>query len=76
MVLPAQEDKNLEENSRENDKKKNGLNLDQSKRESAFWKVLNSEEHVKNLSFKKNSLNDFRLIEKQVRSIKNYIRSI
>ena len=36
MVLPAQEDKNLEENSRENDKKKNGLNLDQSKRESAF----------------------------------------
>ena len=32
MVLPAQEDKNLEENSRESDKKI-GLNLDRSKRE-------------------------------------------
>ena len=75
MVLPAQEDKNLEENSRESDKKI-GLNLDRSKRErKCLWKVLNSEEHMKNLSFK-NSLNDFWLIEKQVWSIENYLRLI
>ena len=54
IVLPVLEDKNSWEKLREHDKKI-GLNLEQSKRErkSAFWKVLNNEEHMKNLSFKK-----------------------
>ena len=43
MVLPAQEDKNLEENSRESDKKI-GLNLDRSKRERERESLLKSFE--------------------------------
>ena len=53
IVLLVLEDKCPWEKLRENDKKI-GLNLDRSKRErKCLWKVLNSEEHVKNLSFKK-----------------------
>ena len=56
--------------------KKLVLSLDRSKRERIeLFENLNSEEHVKNLSFK-NSLNDFWLIEKQVWSIENYLRLI
>ena len=79
MVLPAQEDKNLEENSRESDKKI-GLNLDRSKRErerereSAFWKVLNSEEHVKNLTFKR--LSKWFSIDRKTGSIDRKLHSI
>ena len=55
-VLPALKEKNLTKFLKENDKNFLWL-LDRSKRErKVFWKVLNSEEHVINIGFKKLSI--------------------
>ena len=67
MVFPALGEKNVAKRSDENDKKKLVGCLDRSNRERErksvwnFWKVF---KHVQNQGFKKNSLYDFRLIEK------------
>ena len=62
-VLPAQEDKNLEKNLEENDKK--SLELDLSKRERAkgFLKSLNKVKNTWEKLVLKNSLNDFQLVK-------------
>ena len=62
-VLLAQEDKNLEKNLEENDKK--SLELDLSKRERAkgFLKSLNKVKNMWEKLVLKNSLNDFQLVK-------------
>ena len=76
IVLPMLEDKNPWEKLRENDKKtcfESGLVEEgENKAFLKSWIVKNTWKTL----VLKNSLNDFQLIEKQVRSIENYIRSI
>ena len=55
IVLPVLEDKNLWEKLRENNKKNcfEYGSVEERERERAFWKILNSEEHMKISCFKK-----------------------
>ena len=64
MVLPVLEDKNLEENLRENDKKLM-LNLDRSKRvRKAILKTFEIVKNTQESHVLKNSLTNFRSVEK------------
>ena len=76
IVLSVLEDKNPREKLRENDKKTCFESGPVKERENrAFFKSWIVKNTWKTLVLK-NSLNDFQLIEKQVRSIENYIRLI
>ena len=64
MVLPVLEDKNLEENLRENDKKLM-LNLDRSKRvRKAILKTFEIVKNTRESHVLNNSLTNFRSVEK------------
>ena len=64
MVLPMLEDKNLEENLRENDKKLM-LNLDRSKRvRKTILKTFEIVKNTRESHVLKNSLTNFRSVEK------------
>ena len=76
IVLPMLEDKNPWEKMRENDKETCFESGPVEESEKSFWKFWSSERHMREKAFKKNLQTDFWLIEKQVRSIENYIRLI
>ena len=64
MVLPVLEDKNLEENLRENDKKLM-LNLDRSKRvRKAILKTFEIVKNTRESHVLNNSLTNFRSVKK------------
>ena len=65
-VLLALEEKNVAKILEENDKNFARSLVPIKQRENMFWKSLNSEEHMRNKGFKKKSLYNFQLIEKQV----------